>query len=56
MNTNKTNSPWPAHRVQFITLCTHEKQTTLGRIYKDKTDSSGSRRYGEWPRRKGCGS
>ena len=36
MNTNKTNSPWPAHRVQFITLCTHEKQTTLGRIYKDK--------------------
>ena len=36
MNTNKTNAPWPAHRVQFITLCTHEKQTTLGRIYKDK--------------------
>ena len=36
MNTNKTNSPWPAHRVQFITLCTHEKQTTLGRIYKGR--------------------
>lgn len=25
MNTNKTNSPWPAHRVQFITNCHQAK-------------------------------
>lgn len=31
-------SPWPAHRVQFITICTHEKQHILGKIYKRKDE------------------
>lgn len=32
--TKKSFSSWPGHRVHFLTICTHERQPTLGHIEK----------------------
>ncbi len=31
---NKPCSPWPGQRVQFLTICTYDRQLTLGHIDK----------------------